>query len=153
MFSPSVKFEELRREVDNPLLVGINDTADLRGIKSESNVQNRKKACKALDDVLGEIRALPGFKNFLLSPSEGKLISLARFGPVVVLNSSHLVARADAIIIDKTGISTIPLPKAFVQGPASPSVIKERISRVANSPSVLVGVLPTDGLALKAIPD
>jgi hypothetical protein len=26
-------------------------------------------------------------------------------------------------------------------------------TRVANSPSVLVGVLPTDGLALKAIPD
>jgi hypothetical protein len=27
------------------------------------------------------------------------------------------------------------------------------VCRVANSPSVLVGVLPTDGLALKAIPD
>jgi hypothetical protein len=33
-----------------------------------------------LDDILKEIRAIPGFADFLLSPSESKLVALAKSG-------------------------------------------------------------------------
>jgi tetratricopeptide (TPR) repeat protein len=107
----AARFERLRLEVDVPLLLDVNNGAGVRGVEYEAGQQRRREATDALDDILKEIRAIPGFADFLLSLSESKLVALAKYGggPIVILNSSHLVGRADAIIITETGISALHL--------------------------------------------
>ncbi len=59
-------------------------------------------------DVLGRIRAIPGFAEFLRPPSADQLVAQAGQGAIVVLNVSQY--RGDAIVIRPQGITGIPLP-------------------------------------------
>lgn len=54
-------------------------------------------------------RQLPEYENFLLDPSEGKLIRLAQDDSVVVFNISHI--RSNAFLINPNGICCLPLPE------------------------------------------
>ncbi|KAL4742973.1 CHAT domain-containing protein [Aspergillus similis] len=56
-----------------------------------------------------EIRAQPGFQNFLGAPSEDEMRQGAQKGPIVVINLS--VYRCDAIIIEEHQISCLALPE------------------------------------------
>jgi hypothetical protein len=76
----AARFERLRLEVDVPLLPDVNNRAGVRGVEYEAGQQRRREATDALDDILKEIRAIPGFADFLLSPSESKLVALAKSG-------------------------------------------------------------------------
>jgi tetratricopeptide (TPR) repeat protein len=60
------------------------------------------------EEILREIRALPGFNRFLMGPSKDELISLAKDGPIVILNTHP--NRCDAIVINKTRMYLLPLP-------------------------------------------
>lgn len=68
----------------------------------------RYKADKELEELIGTVRKLPGFEDFLLPPSEAETRSVATRGPVVFINvSKH---RCDAILIEKHQIRYLPLP-------------------------------------------
>lgn len=60
------------------------------------------------DEVLAEVRALPGFEDFLRPPGLSELLTAAVGGPVVVLNVSRW--RSDALIVTTNGVRAIPLP-------------------------------------------
>lgn len=59
------------------------------------------------DEVLAQVRGLPGFEDFLRPPDLQELLTAAIGGPVVVLNVSRW--RSDALIVTADGVSSIPL--------------------------------------------
>lgn len=60
-------------------------------------------------EVLEEIRAKPGFENFLLLPDgSSNLSEYAADGPIIVVNGTE--KRSDAIIIRSNGVVVLPLP-------------------------------------------
>ena len=59
-------------------------------------------------EVLGRIRAIPGFAEFLRPPSADQLVVQASPGAIAVLNVSQY--GGDAIVIRPQGITGIPLP-------------------------------------------
>lgn len=61
-----------------------------------------------MDEVLAEIRTLPGYERFQLLPSAEELMALAKDIPIATFISS--AARSDAIIITSSLITTLPLP-------------------------------------------
>jgi hypothetical protein len=63
------------------------------------------------NEVLGEIRSLDGFADFLRPPRLDSLSQAASGGPVVVVNVSHW--RSDALIVTTDGVRPpLPLPAA-----------------------------------------
>lgn len=68
----------------------------------------RHAVAQAGGDVLGEIRTLPGFHDFLRPPPVRRLLQAARRGPVVVVNVS--AAGSDALLLTADKLSTVPLP-------------------------------------------
>ncbi len=65
------------------------------------------------EDLLTEIRELPGFQSFLLPPAYATLQAASKDGPILVLNSSD--TRCGAIIVHSTGPpSLVPLPNISV---------------------------------------
>lgn len=61
------------------------------------------------DEVLAQVRDLPGFEDFLRPPSVEELLGAGIGGPVVVLNVSRW--RSDALIVTTEGVRAIPLTK------------------------------------------
>lgn len=74
----------------------------------ERHVNQRYDADRKLEQLVQEIRELPGFDRFLLAPTEDELKATADRGPIVVVNISDY--RCDAFIIEKSGLQTVPLP-------------------------------------------
>ncbi|WP_238413194.1 CHAT domain-containing protein [Saccharothrix deserti] len=62
------------------------------------------------DQVVEEIRGLPGFEGFLRRTPVADLLDAAAAGPVVLLNVSRY--RSDALALTRNGVSVIPLPEA-----------------------------------------
>jgi tetratricopeptide (TPR) repeat protein len=113
------KFTDLRDEL----------TASLRRNELVSDARNklaaqwqgsrRYHADQELEKLVAEIRKLPNFDRFLLSPAEGELMSAARRGPVVVVNLSQY--RCDAVLVEFHQIRQLPLPDLRVEA------IKEKV--------------------------
>lgn len=72
------------------------------------NWEHRRAAARDLDALLMQIRALPGFTDFLAAPTLPDLLKAAADGPVVVVNVGE--HRADALLIRTDGIHCVPLP-------------------------------------------
>jgi hypothetical protein len=81
------------------------------------------------DTLLEDIRALPGFEQFLLGPSAKELTELAEEGAIVVFNVSK--ARSDAFIIKNHVIRCIRLPLL------SYVALKENSARFLNAVEVV----------------
>jgi hypothetical protein len=60
------------------------------------------------DDLVDEVRGLPGFEEFLRPPKIESLLGAAKNGPVVVLNVSRW--RCDALIVTAAGVRVKKLP-------------------------------------------
>lgn len=60
--------------------------------------------------IIGQVRSLPNFENFLRSPSTSQLINAARNGPVVVLNIAKARCDALALVPGFESVVHIPLP-------------------------------------------
>ncbi|KAK4201924.1 CHAT domain-containing protein [Triangularia verruculosa] len=79
-----------------------------------SGMQNRDAelridAAKAFDRVVGRIRQLDGFRNFLMAPTDEEIQSTARPSLYIILiNVSSL--RSDALIVERSQIWSIELP-------------------------------------------
>ncbi|WP_333735701.1 CHAT domain-containing protein [Streptomyces sp. IBSBF 2806] len=60
------------------------------------------------DDLVEQVRRLPGFENFLRPPDIATMRSAAVGGPVVIVNVSRW--RCDALVIRPEGVTEISLP-------------------------------------------
>lgn len=82
-------------------------------LPSGSTADQRMSLAREWDDLLVEVRNLPGFEDFLRPPELSELLTSAVDGPVVVLNVSRW--RSDALIVTTAGVRSIPLPKVTLE--------------------------------------
>jgi hypothetical protein len=81
------------------------------GIADE--ISRRQQIAQERSAALTEIRAMPGFEDFLRLPAPQQVLDDAGTGPVVVLNVSRY--RSDALILSEGSIQVVPLPAATPQ--------------------------------------
>ncbi|KAI1073051.1 hypothetical protein LB507_008941 [Fusarium sp. FIESC RH6] len=74
----------------------------------DDQIRKRRVVDQDLNDLIQKIRAKPGFKNFLLLPSENDLLEAAEPGPIVIINTSRY--RCDAFLIESQKLSVLDLP-------------------------------------------
>ncbi|MEU9671788.1 CHAT domain-containing protein [Streptomyces bobili] len=98
----AARFTLLRDRLDRPSDDLTEETAAQPGIHD--------RVCLVAEwaDLLGTIRALPGFATFAQPPSHEELAELSAHGPVVVFNVSE--HRGDALLLTPEGVSVQPLP-------------------------------------------
>ncbi|CAF3434208.1 unnamed protein product [Fusarium graminearum] len=72
-----------------------------------SQLNKRHSAATELDELIVEIRKLPGFDDLWTAPTEAEIFEAAKYGPVVVINISD--GRCDAIIINKDQMRCLAL--------------------------------------------
>ncbi|WP_285605674.1 CHAT domain-containing protein, partial [Actinokineospora globicatena] len=70
---------------------------------------SKRVARREWDEVMEEIRSLPGFEGFLGRMATTDLLDAATAGPVVLLNVSRY--RSDALVLTRSGVSVIRLPR------------------------------------------
>lgn len=73
--------------------------------------QRQRVLAAKLDSFIPKIRALPGLEDFLLPLSLSSTLELANEGPIVIVNSSAIFWRSDAIIVRSTGLHSVQLPE------------------------------------------
>ncbi|KLO91963.1 uncharacterized protein LW94_2661 [Fusarium fujikuroi] len=73
-----------------------------------SGLNKRYNLAKELEELIVEIRKLPGFEDLWTAPTEAEILDAAKYGPIVVFNVSR--ARCDALIIEKHQIRSLVLP-------------------------------------------
>ncbi|MFF3035215.1 CHAT domain-containing protein [Streptomyces rubiginosohelvolus] len=74
------------------------------------DAEDRLALARRWEQLLDEIRALPGLDGFLRPPSVTELVAAAAEGPVVVVNVSGF--RCDALVVTaEAGIEVVPLPR------------------------------------------
>ena len=108
---------------------------------------DRTQLARAWDSALEQVRAVPGFADFLRPLSFASLSRAAPEGPVVLLNVSEV--RSDALIISGDGVRVVPLPGlsdetlvARLNTLYAPSVLTPRgLAEVAATNRVITGVL------------
>ncbi|WP_032405627.1 CHAT domain-containing protein [Rhodococcoides fascians] len=71
-------------------------------------VDRRLALARSWDDLLAEVRALPGFETFLRPPTYKDLLRAAAHGPVVTINVSEW--RCDALFLTSDGVEAVSLP-------------------------------------------
>ena len=72
-------------------------------------MERRRAAAAAFDQVIAEIRGLPGFRGFLRPPPVAELLAAAAEGPVVVVTVSRFGSHA--LILTGGGVlDPVPLP-------------------------------------------
>ncbi len=116
-------FDRTRREIDSPANgpSGRDPSRDVLTDRYGPTAKKRRKAAGHLEELLSAIRKLPGHEKFLLPPAEDHLLQLASSGPIVILNSSFMAARADAIIVTSDSIKSLYLEQATKRGFYKPS--------------------------------
>ncbi|MFY1636561.1 tetratricopeptide repeat protein [Solwaraspora sp. WMMB335] len=113
------RFAQLRYALDHPIDVAgtegfrqgyehlLGDDTD--GMPSTRRaLDHRFMLAEQFDQLVSEIRALPGFERFLTPPAIDDLLSAASAGPVVLVNISDI--RCDALILTSAGVEIVPLP-------------------------------------------
>lgn len=111
------KFNDLRTKINerSPNLEDPSGTEFSWDPKSMDSVTRKMMDRRGMQDlyeelegVIVEIRAMDNFHGFLLPPSETEMMSLAKDGAIVVLNSTIL--RSDALIVTGSSIRALRLP-------------------------------------------
>jgi len=102
------KYIQFRNQLDTPTASTRQvDRFDARTVLTRHSDQ-RYDAGQKMEQVIKDIRSLPGFDRFLLAPSEDELKAAAVSGPIVIVNVSKY--RCDALIIKKSELRTLRLP-------------------------------------------
>lgn len=100
------EFKMLQDQLDSPA-----STASREALSQALNYEadKRHRAGKRLDELLPQIRQLPRFERFLLSPSENDIKAAAKSGPIVIINISRF--QCQALIIEPEEIKPLWLPR------------------------------------------
>ncbi|KAH9032353.1 CHAT domain-containing protein [Lactarius deliciosus] len=93
--------------------LSIGPADDLRAVDPFGRlILKQRGLSKERDNLISQIRTLPGFDSFLTSPSFDTLRSAASSGPVIIINHSRW--RSDILILlHNTSPSLIPTPHDF----------------------------------------
>ncbi|KAM3067025.1 hypothetical protein ACMFMG_011807 [Clarireedia jacksonii] len=103
----------LRTQHDAPkALTRRGDKFDLP-VKVTRQADQRHNAGQKLEQVIENIRRLPGFERFLLAPTQDEMKAAAASGPVVVINVSNY--RYDALIFEKHSLQALRLPELNIK--------------------------------------
>ncbi|GAA3268824.1 hypothetical protein GCM10020218_008570 [Dactylosporangium vinaceum] len=73
------------------------------------DVDRRMALAREWDDLVEQVRAIPGFEDFLQPPRLESLLPAAKGGPVVILNVSRW--RCDALIVKADDVLVVELPE------------------------------------------
>ncbi|MFJ5992896.1 CHAT domain-containing protein [Lentzea sp. NPDC092896] len=84
------------------------DVADLDPTSTRRRRDAHTRLVTEWEELLQQIRGLPGFEHFLLPMPFADLTQAAAGGPVVLVNTSRL--RCDALIVTAAGVDVLPLP-------------------------------------------
>lgn len=87
----------------------VDINSDVFSIDQTPRVDQRYNASQELTLTVEAIREQPGFSRFLLLPTEEELRTVAVMAPIVIINVSR--TRSDALIIETSGLKTIPLSR------------------------------------------
>jgi tetratricopeptide (TPR) repeat protein len=74
-----------------------------------SHGPDRMALAREWDELVAQARRIDGFEDFQKVPSAGALLRAASQGPVVIINVA--ATRCDALVIQATGITAVPLPR------------------------------------------
>ncbi|GGM86445.1 hypothetical protein GCM10007977_105420 [Dactylosporangium sucinum] len=72
------------------------------------DVDRRMALAREWDDLVAQVRELPGFEDFLRPPRIETLLPAAQDGPVVILNVSRW--RCDALVVTLDDVAVVELP-------------------------------------------
>jgi CHAT domain-containing protein len=108
--------EGLTKSIPPSHRLNIDDSAAAGDLKAADPfgrlLLKQRRLLKERDNLISKIQALPGFDNFLGSPSSDTLRSAASSGPVIIINHSDW--RSDIIILLHNASPTlIPTPDYF----------------------------------------
>lgn len=78
------------------------------------DVDQRMALAREWNNLVAEVRTLPGFEDFLCPPSLQSLLPAASNGPVVIINVSQW--RCDALIIKSGGVQVVELCRLTLAG-------------------------------------
>ncbi|UZP40196.1 hypothetical protein NXS19_008012 [Fusarium pseudograminearum] len=95
------KFESLRDELDS------QPPTRVLAVEWETQAKERRELYNQFRSTCDTIRALPGFKDFLLPPNALEMKAAASLGPVVVINTNKY--RCDAFIVREDEVHVLRL--------------------------------------------
>ncbi|WP_042406258.1 CHAT domain-containing tetratricopeptide repeat protein [Streptacidiphilus carbonis] len=122
------RFTALRGALDRP--PGPGDPVDRQARDTTHQLGTR------WEELLAEIRAVPGLERFLLPPTQDELLTAAAEGPVVLVNVSRYGCAA--LLIADGAVTALPLP----------ALSQEHVARYAEDMDVsLQRIMETEGPA------
>jgi tetratricopeptide (TPR) repeat protein len=124
------RFARLRQRLD-ALEAAAADTA--QGLLPADTTDLRHTLAAELEHLVAEIRARPGFTDFLGAPAIEALLACADQGPVVLAYSSEF--RNDALVLRDGDVLLVPLPHATPQAVAEQADRLERALADAADPT------------------
>ena len=101
------QYTKLREQLDTPIMVLDRMQQSPNETVNSHRSDQRYTAGREIEELIQDIRRLPGYERFLLAPSEDELKAIAAPGPVAVINAS--THRCDALLIDETSVRVVPL--------------------------------------------
>nr|WP_052478395.1 CHAT domain-containing protein [Kibdelosporangium sp. MJ126-NF4]CEL18074.1 hypothetical protein [Kibdelosporangium sp. MJ126-NF4]CTQ90697.1 hypothetical protein [Kibdelosporangium sp. MJ126-NF4] len=105
------RLDQIRTRLDTPLpSMALSDDDDPVGsARAEHNrvAEERMRAAREFDDLIGQIRAMPGFERFLHPTSFTELRAAAGSGAVVIVNLSR--HGCHALLVSTTGVDVVEL--------------------------------------------
>ncbi|WP_344358021.1 CHAT domain-containing protein [Streptomyces gobitricini] len=114
------RFARLRERLDALEAAGAADTA--QGRRPADTTDLRHTLAAELERLVAEVRAQPGFADFLGAPAIEALLACADRGPVVLAYCSAY--RSDALVLRDGGVLLVPLPGA------TPRAVGEQADRL-----------------------
>jgi len=96
-------YQRLVNDVNTPFRGMKNDVPEAELLK------RRRELMDQLDACINEIRSIKGHERFLLSQTLAEMQECAAEGSIVVINATEF--RSDAIILTRTTIKSVSLPK------------------------------------------
>ncbi|MET7290570.1 CHAT domain-containing protein [Streptomyces griseoloalbus] len=114
------RFARLRQRLDALDAVDTADTA--QGLLPADTADLRHTLAAELEHLVAEIRARPGFSDFLGAPALEALLTCADRGPVVLAYCSAY--RSDALVLRDGEVLLVPLPHA------TPRAVAEQADRL-----------------------
>jgi tetratricopeptide (TPR) repeat protein len=104
------RLDQVRKALDQPRTdLGALAGGDAGAVRDQELVASRhRELARQWDDLVGQVRKLPGLEGFLAATPFSRLRKAASGGPVVMVNISN--RRCDALIITAAGVRLRPLP-------------------------------------------
>ncbi|CAE7083023.1 unnamed protein product [Rhizoctonia solani] len=108
------QLKELRAEINRIDTLALTPSSTLSP-DLESTINAYHQAAEAYSQLLGRVRNLPGFQEFLRPKRASDLLRAAQTGPIVIINVSGRRSDALLLIPGRSDIAHLPFPKLSKQ--------------------------------------